>query len=212
MLRIYESDYKKIDPVYAGGAQFPTEKIHESGVEITDKVLKSNGYHKVGLEKEIVQKVVLSIEEQAWFEKHKELSFAIRKDNLEDSVLFFYAPDKHCYDSFIELAKDFANRRAISHHIPYGETMERLCKAYFNGYCLEEKTYYLEIHGHDSNERYLAINTETGEWFLADGSDTPEMKSLFTDKELEELSEDPNFSWLSVDKAKVLAPKDYWII
>lgn len=199
MLRIYESDYKKIDPIYAGGAQFPTEKIHESGVEITDRVLKSNGYHKVGLEKEIVQKATLSIEEQTWFEKHKGLPFAM---DIEDTK-------KSADDSFIYSAHRFVIQNC---DIPYRETMERLCKAYFNGYCLEEKTYYLEIHGHDSDERYLAINTETGGWFLADGSDTPEMKSLFTDKELKELSEDPNFSWLSVDKAKVLAPKDYWII
>ena len=203
MLRIYESDYKKIDPIYAGGAQFPTEKIHESGVEITDRVLKVNGYHKVGFGKKIVQKAALSIEQRTWFNKHKHLPFAIGMNDVD------LMSDFEDNDTFLDSAHLFAKQDP---NVSYKETMERLCRAYFNGYYLEEKTYYLEIHGHDIDERYLAINTETGEWFLADGSDTPEMKSLFTDKELKELSEDPNFSWLSVDKAKVLAPKDYWII
>lgn len=196
MLKLQKHQYKVI---FADENVAKSISDLESGIEIPDCELGLNGYRKVDLEDNIVKKVALSQEEMEWFEDHYKLPFAM---DIEDTK-------KSADDSFVYSAHRFVTQNC---DVTYRETMERLCKAYFNGYYLEEKTYYLEIHGHDSNERYLAINTETGKWFLVDGSDTPEMKSLFTNKELEELSEDPNFSWLSVDNAKVLAPKDDWII
>lgn len=121
------------------------KKVMDLSLDISNDVLNAKGYCKINSKNKVVDKAALSIKESEWFEDHKNLPFTGEEDN-----------------NFLELAGDFL----VGQNVEYETAMERLCKAYFNDYYIEEKCYYIKITDYKGEKGYLSIDFTTNTWSL----------------------------------------------
>lgn len=86
--------------------------------------------------------------------------------------------------------------------------LEKLAKAYFVGYEIEEKKYYIELNFNYYNGSYLNVNpfgvwTWEGKRGIFDGT-----KRQFTQDEIDKMQKDPRAKGLDLNVLKVEVPDD----
>lgn len=86
--------------------------------------------------------------------------------------------------------------------------LENLAKAYFVGYEIKEKKYYIELNFNYYNGSYLNVN-QFGVWVwegkcgIFDGT-----KRQFTQDEIDEMQKDPRAKGLDLNELKAEVPED----
>lgn len=86
--------------------------------------------------------------------------------------------------------------------------LENLAKAYFVGYEIKEKKYYIELNFNYYNGSYLNVNP-FGVWTweakcgISDGT-----KRQFTQDEIDDMQKDPRAKGLDLNELKVEVPED----
>lgn len=151
---------------------------------ISEDELEELGYVKLADDERVVKKVVLSEEEAEFMESHKHLSFYEFSD---------------CVSIYV---KSIVRK-------PFGKCVveRRLNNAYFNGYVIKEKKYYIKfVPGNDFS--YLNIDKANGEWGLCEKEQTDDIQTQFTQSEVDELQKDEQASGFDLKALKVRVPDD----
>lgn len=157
--------------------------------KVTRKTMNRKGWYKLAGNKEIIRRVVLTPEEAEWFEKHKSLPFYNGNINLNFSYMLVEQAEK--YSDTVE--QDFINR---------------MSQAYFTGYTIKEKKYYIKPGFGDYDVTYLNVNKITDNWFFDTRRENSFYKIQFTQTEIDKMKKDPRAKGLDLNVLKVEVPED----
>ena len=136
-----------------------------------------------------IKKPKLTQEEANLVERHKNLPFYDFSEPLDYLThVFHYVKDL-----------DLTNPR---------KELENLAKAYFVGYEIEEKKYYIELNFNYYKGSYLNVN-QFGVWAWEDKCGISDgTKRQFTQDEIDEMQKDPRAKGLDLNVLKVEVPDD----
>lgn len=139
---------------------------------------------------EKLEKTVLSKKEAEWFEQNKYLPF--------------YSFDKNFSTEAYKKAKIWSNYEEDE----WEKYVNRLSKAYFVGYTIKEKKYYIKLGFGDCGDGYLNVNKRTGVWFCDTRTNGLQYKTIFTQEEINQMQKDPQAKGLDLNVLKVEVPED----
>lgn len=155
--------------------------------KVTQETMNRKGWYQLADDEQIVKKAVLSKEEAEWFEKYKDLPFYERtSSNYFISKLFYKLSRFRGWEKRADFFK-------------------RLTQAYFTGYTIKEKKYYINI-GFD--DIYLKASRVNGMLYWGFDPSTPSSRSQFTQDEIDEMQKDPRAKGLDLNMLKVEVPED----
>ena len=133
-------------------------------------------------------KVALTPEEAEWFEKNKNLPF--------------YSTDVGFVDELYRRSWSWGNQDGDERAI----YMNRLTKAYFVGYVVKEKKYYIKLNFNDYDASYLRIDDDG--WFWDNPTDFGDYPTQFTQAKINEMQKNPQARGLDLNVLKVEVPED----
>lgn len=162
-------------------------KTHQ--ISVSADVLADKGWYKLADDELVVKKAVLSKEETEWFEKYKVLPFF---DDGSDNF------SRKVFDKSIEYLEDWDKQ---------SDFLNRLSQAYFTGYTIKEKKYYIKLEFNRPDMSYLNIN-EFGVWFLSSKHELADTKTQFTQAEIDEMQKYSRAKGLDLNVLKVEVPDD----
>lgn len=154
-------------------------------VSASADVLADKGWHKLASNEQIVKKAVLSKEEAEWFEKYKGLPFF---DDGSDNF------SRKAFDKSIEYLEDWDKQ---------SDFLNRLSQAYFTGYTIKEKKYYIKTNFYTSDS-YL--NVDNDRWFWDTPYEFDGYQTQFTQEEIDRMQKDPQAKGLDLNELKVEVP------
>lgn len=154
-------------------------------VSVSEEQLKKAGYVKLADDERMVKMVKLD---------QKKTKFM-----FENGCLPFYNPTS--VDSFWHKAFDYSQYDGDEPE----EVQALLAEAYFNGYVIKEKRYYINI-GFD--DIYLKASRVNGMLYWGFDPSTPSGRSQFTQDEIDEMQKDPRAKGLDFNVLKVEVPED----
>lgn len=157
-------------------------------VSVSEEQLKKAGYVKLADDEQIVEIVELTQEDADFVEDHMSLPFYDLKEPL----------------SYINILHDYVNGKNVKHP---RQLLAKLAKAYFNGYVIKEKKYYIKLEFYRSDMSYLNING-FGVWFLSSKHCLADAKTRFTQTEIDKMQKDPRAKGLDLNVLKVEVPAD----
>ena len=85
--------------------------------------------------------------------------------------------------------------------------LENLAKAYFAGYEIKEKKYYIKLN-FNADDCYLNEVRDDQEWWLASAEENAGVKTQFTQAEIDKMQKDPRTKGLDLNMLKVEVPED----
>lgn len=154
-------------------------------VSVSEEQLKKAGYVKLADDERMVKMVKLD---------QKKTKFM-----FENGCLPFYNPTS--VDSFWHKAFDYSQYDGDEPE----EVQALLAEAYFNGYVIKEKKYYINI-GFD--DIYLKASRVNGMLYWGFDPSTPSGRSQFTQDEIDKMQKDPRAKGLDLNVLKVEVPED----
>lgn len=154
-------------------------------VSVSEEQLKKAGYVKLADDERMVKMVKLD-------QKRTEFMF-------KNGCLPFYNPTS--VDSFWHKAFDYSQYDGDEPE----EVQALLAEAYFNGYVVKEKKYYIDSGFGDS---YLRVKRDNGAWYWGIKEATSFGRSQFTQDEIDEMQKDPRAKGLDLNELKVEVPED----
>lgn len=154
-------------------------------VSVSEDELRKAGYVKLADDERMVKMVKLD---------QKKTKFM-----FENGCLPFYNPTS--VDSFWHKAFDYSQYDGDEPE----EVQALLAEAYFNGYVIKEKKYYINI-GFD--DIYLKASRVNGMLYWGFDPSTPSGRSQFTQDEIDEMQKDPRAKGLDLNMLKVEVPED----
>ena len=154
-------------------------------VSVSEEQLKKAGYVKLADDERMVKMVKLD---------QKKTKFM-----FENGCLPFYNPTS--VDSFWHKAFDYSQYDGDEPE----EVQALLAEAYFNGYVIKEKKYYINI-GFD--DIYLKASRVNGMLYWGFDPSTPSGRSQFTQDEIDKMQKDPRAKGLDLNVMKVEVPED----
>ncbi len=162
-------------------------------VSVSEEQLKKVGYVKLADDEQVVKKAVLSKEEAEWFEKYKDLPFYDLPLYADDSSNHF---TKKLSNKMVQYREDWKKR---------ADFFNRLSQAYFTGYTIKEKKYYIKLNSDFS--RYLNIQ-KNGIWWFTNRMPAASGQYQFTQTEIDEMQKDPRAKGLDLNVLKVEVSED----
>lgn len=159
-------------------------------VRVSADVLADKGWHKLDSNEQVVKIVELTKEEADFVENHMSLPFCDSKEPL----------------SYIISLNDYVYEKNVEHP---RQLLAKLALAYFNGYTIKkEKKYYIELNFNYHNGSYLKVN-RFGVWAWGEKCGIfDDMKTQFTQDEIDEMQKDPRAKGLDLNILKVEVPED----
>lgn len=154
-------------------------------VSVSEEQLKKAGYVKLANDERMVKMVKLD-------QKRTKFMF-------KNGCLPFYNPTS--VDSFWHKAFDYSQYDGDEPE----EVQALLAEAYFNGYVIKQKKYYINI-GFD--DIYLKASRVNGTLYWGFDPSTPSGRSQFTQDEIDEMQKDPRAKGLDLNVLKVEVPED----
>ena len=154
-------------------------------VSVSEDELRKAGYVKLADDERMVKMVKLD---------QKKTKFM-----FENGCLPFYNPTS--VDSFWHKAFDYSQYDGDEPE----EVQALLAEAYFNGYVIKEKKYYIIIGFGDI---YLKASRVNGMLYWGFDPSTPSGRSQFTQDEIDEMQKDPRAKGLDLNMLKVEVPED----
>ena len=154
-------------------------------VSVSEEQLIQAGYVKLADDERMVKMVKLD---------QKKTKFM-----FENGCLPFYNPTS--VDSFWHKAFDYSQYDGDEPE----EVQALLAEAYFNGYVIKEKKYYINI-GFD--DIYLKASRVNGMLYWGFDPSTPSGRSQFTQDEIDKMQKDPRAKGLDLNVMKVEVPED----
>ena len=133
-------------------------------------------------------KVALTPKEAEWFEENKHLPF--------------YSFDKNFSTEAYKKAKIWSNYEEDE----WEKYVNRFSQAYFNGYVIKEKKYYIKLNFNDYDASYLRIDDDG--WFWDNPTDFGDYPTQFTQEEINQMQKDPQAKGLDLNVLKVEVPED----
>lgn len=161
-------------------------KTHQ--ISVSADVLADKGWYKLADDEQVVKKAVLSKEETEWFEKYKVLPFF---DDGSDNF------SRKAFDKSIEYLEDWDKQ---------SDFLNRLSQAYFTGYTIKEKKYYIKLNFNDYGANYLGMDDDG--WFWDNPTDFGDYPTWFTQEEINQMQKDPQAKGLDLNALKVEVPED----
>lgn len=151
--------------------------------KVTQETMNKKGWYKLAGDEQVVKKVVLSKEEAEWFKEHKYLPFynIFEVDYFLSEIIKYWTGKDRAY--YVNL----------------------LSRAYFAGYVIKEKRYYIKLGFGFS--KYLNVK-EDGDWWFTNEMPTILGRSQFTQDEIDEMQKDPRAKGLDLNVLKVEVPED----
>lgn len=157
--------------------------------KVKQEMMDKRGWYKLADDEQVVKKAVLSKEEAEWFEKYKDLPFYERtSSNYFINKLFYKLSRFRGWEKRADFFK-------------------RLTQAYFTGYTIKEKKYYIKLN-FNRGPVYLNVNETTGNWFFETRSETSSYKTQFTQEKINEMQKDPRAKGLDLNVLKVEVPEN----
>lgn len=159
--------------------------------KVTQETMNQKGWYKLGDDEQVVKMVELTKEEADFVENHMSLPFYDLKEPL----------------SYIISLHDYVDEKNVEHP---RTLLAKLALAYFNGYTIKkEKKYYIELNFNYNNDSYLKVNQFVGVWAWGGKYGIfDDMKTQFTQDEIDEMQKDPRAKGLDLNVLKVEVPED----
>lgn len=157
---------------------------------VSEDELRKAGYIKLADNEQVVKKVKLSREEAELVEKYKDLPF------------FDHNSDNFSREAFNK------SRKYRGDWDKQNDVINRLSQAYFTGYTIKEKKYYIKLQFSNSGCKYLNINKETGRWFFDTKIGDQFHKTQFTQAKINEMQKDSNATGLDLNTLKIEVPEN----
>lgn len=158
--------------------------------KVKQEMMNQKGWYKLGDDEQVVKMVELTKEEADFAENHMSLPFYDLKEPL----------------SYIISVHDYVDEKNVEHP---RTLLAKLALAYFNGYTIKkEKKYYIELNFNYNNGSYLKVN-RFGVWSWGEKCGIfDDMKTQFTQNEIDEMQKDPRAKGLDLNVLKVEVPDD----
>lgn len=152
--------------------------------KVTQETMNQKGWYKLADNEQVVKKVALTKEEAECLEKYKDLPFF---DHNSDNF------SRKVFNKSREYRGDWDKQNDV---------INRLSQAYFTGYTIKEKKYYIRLN-FNRGPVYLNVNKKTGNWFFETRSETSSYKTQFTQEKIDAMQKDPRAKGLDLNVLKV---------